>query len=215
MFFGVIVSVIFLIGIFFVFYFYKKQKNKSFNFFIVLLLWYLLGLVGLGIYKQHIYDHYFGFLFPVIFILIAIIIDQFFKLKRFGFVFGFLFLSTLISLSLLNNAFKYEPPKQLATTQKITQSIISESFNKPFNLALLAKQNYDPPYRYFLYESKAPLYDLRNKITDQLFVICEPWQIDCQPINNPQWEIAAFGWAKIDKQWDINGIKIFKLIHNK
>jgi hypothetical protein len=74
--------------------------------------------------------------------------------------------------------------------------------------------NYDPGYLYFIYETKLPYFHLREKITDQLFVVCEPFQIECNPINNPEWSVAAFGWAKIDKQWEINGIKIFKLIHN-
>jgi hypothetical protein len=53
-------------------------------------------------------------------------------------------------------------------------------------------------------------------MTEQLFVICEPNpDIDCQPINNPFWDVAAFGWAKIDNQWQINGIKIYKLLHTK
>jgi hypothetical protein len=74
--------------------------------------------------------------------------------------------------------------------------------------------NYDPGYRYILAEAKAPVELLQNKITDQLFVVCEPFQIECNPINNPEWGVAAFGWAKIDSQWEINGIKVFKLVHN-
>ena len=56
--------------------------------------------------------------------------------------------------------------------------------------------------------------NLPEKLAEQLFVVCEPFQVDCNPINNPEWAVAAFGWAKIDNQWEINGIKIFKLIHN-
>jgi hypothetical protein len=73
--------------------------------------------------------------------------------------------------------------------------------------------NYDPGYRYFFSEEGAQIKLLQDAITEQLFVVCEPFQIDCNPINNPEWGIAAFGWAKIDQQWDINGIKIFKLVH--
>ena len=73
--------------------------------------------------------------------------------------------------------------------------------------------NYDPGYLYYLNENKN-YFHLRDQITEQLFVVCEPFQIDCNPINNPEWGIAAFGWAKIDSQWEINGIKVFKLVHN-
>ena len=102
----------------------------------------------------------------------------------------------------------------MATTYSIDQSIIKSAHGQPFNFALLAKMNYDPGYRYFLSELNAPVQLLQNEITDQLFVVCEPFQIDCNPINNPEWSVAAFGWAKIDSQWEINGIKIFRLIHN-
>ena len=100
-----------------------------------------------------------------------------------------------------------------AVTQ-ITNLIISNSNNQNFNFSLLAKQNYDPPYRYILGQNNAKIVDLPNNMADQLFVVCEPFQIDCNPINNPEWSVAAFGWAKIDNQWEINGIKIFKLIHS-
>ena len=116
--------------------------------------------------------------------------------------------------SLLENPFRYSPPRQLQTTQQIINSIKTKSDSEPFNFALLAKMNYDPGYLYFIYEDNLPYYHLNSKITDQLFVVCEPFQIDCNPINNPEWGVAAFGWAKIDDQWEINGIKIFKLVHN-
>jgi hypothetical protein len=121
----------------------------------------------------------------------------------------------IVVSSLFENPLRYPPNNQLKTTREISQFIVSQSNNQPFNLALLAKQNYDPPYRYLLDQMSPSLYSLHDKMTDQLFVICEPHKdIDCQPINNPSWDIAAFGWAKIDNQWQINGIKIFKLSHN-
>jgi hypothetical protein len=119
----------------------------------------------------------------------------------------------LSGLSLYSSQFWWEPPKQLKTTQQIDKSIIDKSNGAPFNFALLAKMNYDPGYLYYLSEDKN-YYHLRDKITDQLYVVCEPFQIDCNPINNPEWSVAAFGWAKIDSQWEIYGIKIFRLIHN-
>jgi len=120
----------------------------------------------------------------------------------------------LTFFSLLQNPFRWAPNSQLKTTTEIIDLIINNSDGQEFNFALLAKQNYDPPYRYVLSEKNAQVQLLQDKITDQLFVVCEPFQIDCNPINNPEWGIAAFGWAKIDKEWEINGIKIFRLVHN-
>jgi 4-amino-4-deoxy-L-arabinose transferase-like glycosyltransferase len=201
--FGIIVSIILFLGLIFLLIKHRNQK------FVYCLLWYLFGLIGLGLYKQHIYDHYFGFLFPVLFILMAHLLSKLPKLLSVP------LLIFLTIFSLLQNPFRWQPNSQLKTTSEIIDLIISNSNNQDFNFALLAKQNYDPPYRYILSEKRASVKLLQEKITDQLFVVCEPFQIDCNPINNPEWSVAAFGWAKIDSQWEINGIKIFKLLRNE
>lgn len=203
---GIYVSIIFFILILFTLFKVKFNPTQK-RFFYISLAWFFSGLVGLALYKQHIYDHYFAFIYPVIFILIAITLS---KLNKYLSIVIVLFLT---GASLYSNQFQWSPPSQLKTTQQIDQSIIQNSNGEPFNFVLLAKMNYDPGYLYFLNENPN-YFHLRDKITEQLFVVCEPFQIDCNPINNPEWGIAAFGWAKIDSQWDINGIKIFKLIHN-
>jgi 4-amino-4-deoxy-L-arabinose transferase-like glycosyltransferase len=200
--FGIIVSIILFLGII---YLLLKHRNQK---LVYCVLWYLTGLIGLGLYKQHIYSHYFGFLFPVVFILMAYFLSKIPKLLT------IILLIFLTILSLLQNPFRWPPNSQLKTTTEIIDSILKNSGSQDFNFALLAKQNYDPPYRYILSEKNAPVKLLQDKITEQLFVVCEPFQIDCNPINNPEWNVAAFGWAKIDKEWEINGIKIFRLIKN-
>lgn len=203
--FGLFVSSIFAALLIYQIY---RQRHRPNRHFVFLAIWYFFGLVGLALYKQHIYDHYFGFLFPAVFILFGYLIS---------FLPRFIFFPTVLVLSVfafLENPFRWSAPKQLATTSAIVDSIIRASGREPFNFALLAKMNYDPGYRYLLAQKDAPVELLQNKITQQLFVVCEPFQIDCNPINNPEWSIAAFGWAKIDTQWEINGIKIFRLTKN-
>ena len=196
----------------FIIYLYRllkkiSQPNPRLN---LLLLWLISGLIGLGLYKQHIYDHYFAFLFPPFFILTGLLLSGLKKIIALP-----LFL-LLVFLSLAQNPFFFSPSRQLQTVNAITDSIVAKSAGQAFNLALLAKQNYDPPYRYSLLEKKAPLFDLHDQLTEQLFVICEPHpDINCQPINHPEWGIAAFGWAKIDQEWQINDIKIYRLLHTQ
>jgi 4-amino-4-deoxy-L-arabinose transferase-like glycosyltransferase len=204
---GIYVSIVFLALLILLLLknkFDSKQRQKLY----LCLIWFFSGLAGLALYKQHIYDHYFGFIYPVIFILIGLGLD------RLGKIWGSFLLIVLIYLSLLQNPFRWSPPRQLQTTDLITSSIIESAAGAPFNFALLAKMNYDPGYLYLFYEKNAAYYHLRDRLTDQLFVACDPFQIDCNPINNPEWGIAAFGWAKIDSQWEINGIKVFRLVHN-
>lgn len=202
---------LFLLTVFIIYLYRLLKKSSQLNPRLnLLLLWLISGLVGLGLYKQHVYDHYFAFLFPPFFILTGLLLSHLKKIIAIP-----LFL-LLIFLSLNQNPFIFPPPRQLQTVDAITDSIIVKSQGAPFNLALLAKQNYDPPYRYLLLEKKAPLFDLHHQLTEQLFVICEPHpDINCQPINHPEWGIAAFGWAKIDQEWPINDIKIYRLLHTQ
>lgn len=174
--------------------------------FWLLVSWLGFGLLGLGLYKQHIYDHYYGFLFPAPFLLLGFITEKT-KYKSIP------LLVLLLIPIILNSPLRYPPNNQLAHTREISKFITDKSQGQPFNLALVAKRNYDRGYVYFLDLEKAPYYTIHQKLADQLFVICE--DSDCQPINNPLWEIAAFGWAKIDSQWDFPwGVKVYKLVHN-
>jgi hypothetical protein len=200
---GLIISIVFFISLVPLVLKFKKQKST----FWIVFFWYLSGLVALALYKQHIYDHYFAFLFPVVFILAGFLINKF---KLIGI--PFLILITIVSF--LENPFHYQPNSQLKTVTQIADLIITNSNNQDFNFALLAKQNYDPPYRYILDNKQAKIVNLPDKMAEQLFIVCEPFQIECNPINNPEWSVAAFGWAKIDNQWEVNGIKVFKLVHN-
>lgn len=201
---GIIISLVFISFIIF----YLISPNKKAKNFWILLFWYLSGLISLGLYKQHIYDHYFAFLFPSVFILIAYLITKY-KLV------GIPILIIITFFSLMEIPLRWRPNNQLQTVNLIAETIINNSNDQNFNFALLAKQNYDPPYRYILTNKQAKIVDLPLNLADQLFVVCEPFQMECNPINNPEWAIAAFGWAKIQQEWNINGIKVFKLIPNQ
>ncbi|MDD4106994.1 MAG: hypothetical protein PHX84_03600, partial [Candidatus Shapirobacteria bacterium] len=205
--FGIVISILFALAIIlYIFKNYQKLKSEKVLSFWVIFFWYLSGLVSLALYKQHIYNHYFAFLFPSVFLLIGYLITKY----KF---FGYLVMALIAYFSFLENPFRYPANHQLATVNKIANLIVANSSNQEFNFALLAKQNYDPPYRYVLSNKSAKIVNLPQNLANQLFVVCEPFQIDCNPINNPEWSIAAFGWAKIDQQWDIDGIKIYKLVH--
>ncbi len=170
---------------------------------------FAMGILGLSNYKQDVYAHYFAFLWPVAILLIAAGLRKLLPLS--------LLLVAVLAWLMLANWHGWRPPVyQLQRAQKVAQFILDKSEGKEFSLALIAQTNYDPPYRYYLNLKKAPLVNLHETIPEQLFVICEPWgKVNCNPIGHPKWQIAAFGWAKIDKEWKINGVKIFKLIHTR
>ena len=55
---------------------------------------------------------------------------------------------------------------------------------------------------------------VKESITDQLFAICELPTEKCNAVNSPKAEVANFGWSKIEAQWEVDGVTIYKLIHN-
>jgi len=190
----------------------KKQKS-----FLLILLWLLIGLLGMGLYKQHIYDHYFGFLFPAIFLLAALILTKIGEIKRIGKALSLVLLMIIAFCSLSETPLKYSPGYQMRHTAEVDQKILEEAQGKPFNLGMIAKQNYDAGYRYFLEKSGHKPLEIvparaKETIAEQLFVVCE--EKECQPTTHPQAEIANFGWSKIEKEWEFPwGVKLFKLEH--
>ena len=118
----------------------------------------------------------------------------------------------LVIFSLQKNPLLESPHNQLKRTQEVTKFVIAQSENKPFNFALIAEHNYDSAYQFYfdLYGHKPKQVPFDK--TGQLFVVCEDKV--CEPVGHPKYEIAAFGWTKIESVKDFEGVKVFKLIHN-
>ncbi len=178
--------------------------------YLALYVWLLVGILGLALYKQNIYDHYLGFLNPVPYLLLgAVFCLARTKIKKIIFIIIIIFI-TFINLQ--KNPLLTPSQNQLKRTQEIAKFVIQEAGGKPFNFALIAKSNYDAAYQFYLdvygYKSKqAPL-----DITDQLFVVCE--DAICQPVGHHKYEIAAFGMVKVEKETKIYGVRVYKLVHN-
>ncbi len=200
-----------LVFIFSILVFIKSKWQTSLK---LLFVWLGFAILGLSVYKQHVYVHYLGFIYPAIYLFL-------------GAVFGFLFEKNLvikiISLTLVIFLFSYNlifspvkenPNRQLWRTEAAVDLIIKESAGEPFNFGLIAKQNYDESYRYFLENKKAKLVRGEDRVVDQLFVICEDGD-KCQPEGNPAWQIAVFGPSHIEGQWNIDYLKIYRLVHTK
>ena len=181
----------------------------------ILFAWIGFAILGLGVYKQHVYIHYLGFIYPATYLLLGAILG--FIITRKGILLKILATISLLALVFIN--IKYSPTfgspnSQLQRTVAAANLIIKESQGKPFNFGLIAKQNYDESYRYFLENNKANLVRGEDKIVDQLFVICEDGD-KCQPEGNPQWQIAVFGPSHVVSQWSIDYLKIYRLEHSK
>jgi hypothetical protein len=189
------------------------KKSRSLPFWL-LYSWIFFGVFGLSLYKQHVYAHYFGFLYPAIFIFASLSIVTLLESKIIYKLLGIFLLTSIIYFSIKYSPVLNTPNNQLYRTEQAVDSIIAESNGQPFNFGLIAKQNYDESYRYFFENKKTKLVRGEVGITDQLFVICEDGD-KCQPEGNPAWQVAIFGPSKTVKEWQIDHLRLYRLVHQK
>lgn len=193
----------------------KNGKSPS----VLIFLWLVIGIIGLGIYQKTIYDHYYGFLFPAPFLLVAYAISKMFSGKIIFKICGLMLICYLIFVNIVNSPLKKEPNKLLARSIHVSDTIKENSNGKPFNLAVIADNNYETAYKYFLLKDRYPVMDIdsqrRDTITDQLFVVCELLPNEkCDPTHSPKAEVANFGWSRIDNSWEVDGTIVYRLVHS-
>jgi len=181
----------------------------------IILIWLGFALLGLGLYKKEIYDHYYGFFFPAPFILIGGIFQFMFEKKRIK-LFLYFAIFCLVSVNLWNTPIRYPPNFQLQRSEDIAKFIEEKSTGERFNIATISERNNRDVYQYFLTLWGAQVVDtdpsaVKYTVTDQLFVVCEKPKEDCDPVHDPSAWITNFGWTKIVNQWEVSGVNIYKL----
>jgi hypothetical protein len=196
-----------------------KKKLKAYMFMIV---WLSTAFVGFGVYKQHIYDHYFGFIYSAGFILIgALVTDVARHFGKYGKLLLGLLLLVVVLVNLKENPLRYSPNKQMQRAQLVAHKIEQEARGKPVNLAVIAERNYEDGYQYFLEKDDIDVLEIdpqrhEETVANQLFVVCEyEDKSKCDPTHNPKAQVANFGWSKIEGEWNIEGVILYKLVHTQ
>ncbi len=191
---------------------FKRIQNKKPLLFVI--TWIFFSILGLGVYKQHVYIHYLGFMYPAAYLLLGFIFSFILSQKNILKLLGATAFVFLVYLNLHFSPVKETPNNQLKLTEDAVDLIIKESKNTPFNFALIAKQNYDESYRYFFENKSSKMTRGEDGVTEQLFVICEDGD-KCQPEGSPVYQVAIFGPASISAQWNLRHLKIYQLVHKK
>ena len=197
-----------------------KLHSQDFGKYSLVLIWFVLGVGLFGFYKKSIYDYYLGFMFPLPFLIVGILLKNFWT-NKIGKVLCVLIIIVLVWLNSLTPPFVSPANRQLDQMKGIAKFVLEKTDNKPFNFALIAGGNSDHAYRYFFTVwGKEPtvIQNLavdpeRKTVTNQLLVVCE--QVNCGPLGYSEWEIAGFGRAQITGEWNFSVVKIFKLTHYK
>ncbi len=211
-----------LIG-FFLYYFIKNFKEKKiFRQTFLIFIW---GFVGIGLfllYKKSVYDYYLGFLYPLPFLLIGLLCSQVIeKYKKIGKLIVSIVVLALVIISLKFAPIRHPGNYQSNQMKLISDFVLTKTNDRPFNFAISGSGNSDHAYRYFFkLAGKDPvqIYGLnidpkRVTVTDQLFVVCE--QKPCSPLGESALQIAGFGRAEIEQEWDVSVTRVYKLKHYK
>ncbi len=192
------------------FLFCFKNKNSIWYY----LYFFIFILLGLSLYTGPKHAHYFGVIFPFYLIILS-----YFLSYIFNFAWGKILVIIFFICFVFFNSQKYyflfnSPSNQILHAKKVADFLAEKIENKPFNIATWPVEFFEDSYLYFLeLKNLKPADRQKVEITDQMFVLCakEP----CQIINSPSWNISMFGKAKIDKIWEYEGLKIYKLVHQK
>lgn len=217
---GVKVTLIASIGVLWLTYLGLRRRKVEVNRKALLLIFSWLGfaVLGLGLYKQEIYDHYFGFFFAAPFLLIGAVLGYINSRGALGKIVSLVALLILLELGLKDTPLGYPPNYQLVRTREVAAKIRDEAFGEKFNLAVVAERNYEDAYQYFLEAWDTEVTDIDPLVLDEtigkyLFVVCELPREKCDPTNNPKAEVANFGWSKVEAEWEVGGVILYKLAH--
>lgn len=199
----------------------KTKNMKTILAFGLILIWLGVSFLGLGLYKQQIYDHYYGFFFVAPFLLLGGVSEMLVaKAKTRGVWIAMTVLVFLGYFNFLQNPINFSPNNQLNRTREVSGQIIKMADGAPLNLAVLAERNYEDAYQYFLEAKNIQVLeinpqDLEKTLADQLFVVCELPEEKCDPIHSPKTEIANFGWSQVEEKQEVFGVILYKLVHSK
>lgn len=196
----------------------REKLASSFG-LLLLIVWFFMGIFLFGFYKKPIYDYYFGFMYPLPFLLVGNLITFLNNKLKWGWLLTVAIFALLFLFNLDGMPFKYSPNSQLAQVKKISEFVLEKTDARPFNFALITGGNSDHGYRYFFELNGKPPITIENEIndpqrktiTEQLLIVCE--ESNCQPLGHPLWEVAGFGRAEIVGEWQVSVVKVYKLLH--
>ncbi|MHA2054915.1 MAG: ArnT family glycosyltransferase [Candidatus Hodarchaeales archaeon] len=199
---------------------YRDFEKKKLKAYLLVIVWLSVAFIGFGVYKQHIYDHYFGFVYPAGFILIGALVSELIGVfDKYGKILLGTLILVVVLVNLKENPLRYKPNRQMQRAIAVADKIEEKAHESPLNLAVVAERNYEDGYQYFLEKEGVRVIEIDPQrhdetVAEQLFVVCEYEDKNkCDPTHNPKAQVANFGWSKIESEWEIEGVILYKLVH--
>lgn len=182
-----------------------KSKNQIRDFFIV----FLVTILGISFFGGPKYPHYFGIVYPMFYVVVTYLFSTI--SGKWGNILIALFILTFVSLNYQKYYFlKDGGSYQIERAKKISKTVYDNVEYDDFALTAIPEVYSDHTARYFLeIWGKKPQERDSKLRTKELFVICEE---KCKPIGNPIYDIALFAPTYISGEWQIDNVKIYKLV---
>lgn len=196
-----------------------RNKTREVQSLSLLVCWFSVGVLLFGFYQKSIYDYYFGFMFPLPFLLVGFFVSDLFLRGSIVRFMGATFLIALIAVNVSGMPFRFLPNRQKEQVKTIAHLVLEKTNGKPFNFALITGGNSDHAYRYFFKLRGRDPVTIQNPeadpkratVTEQLLIVCETRP--CFPLGDPLWEVAGFGRAEIAGKWDVSVVEVYRLVH--
>ncbi|CAN5176122.1 hypothetical protein BH09PAT2_BH09PAT2_07400 [soil metagenome] len=187
------------------------KKTKS-TFLAAHLLIYVLFIFGFALLDSPRHYHYYGPIYSSFYLLAASLILLLPK-KIHQYSLATMLAIAFIAVSIPTYSFLYyEPNNQIAHAKKVADSFKPYIKKQPIQIVPIPTTETDGHYRYFL---ELAGYDvLPNDSSEQakeLYVVC--FDKNCKPLDDPQWQIAAFSGKTLASSWQTERAKIYKVIH--
>ncbi len=206
---------VFILIVLFIFGFVIIKKRGGLFFSVFFTAFYVF-ILAFALLDSPRYEHYFGPASYSFFIIVAYLSSVLTKNKAYlAKVPVFILIAFYLLFNLKKAAAFFRPGnQQIKHAQQIANLIYTQIRATPYQLVAIPQNETETEYRYFLeLTDKKPLPDNTLQEPQELFVICK--QKPCNVLGHPQWQIASFSNAKIVKIWNVDNLKIYKLIHKK
>ena len=159
----------------------------------IVFLWTMIGIIGISYYQYTIYEHYFAFLFPALFLFVAVSLTYLTQKFRFLWVPIVVFLSVLFLKNVIMLPYWRAAPTGIHDLKNVSEKIQPYLLEgEKYNIALLNdnREYMGMKYRYFFeIADQKPQSQYNYTNLDKLVVIVENNE---DPMKAPIYEIQQF-----------------------